>query len=61
MPPWVAFDGYGENELVQVNLQLIAAHAVVGANEPLLEVADGAVRQWHRGFRALAQVASQGL
>jgi hypothetical protein len=34
---------------------------VVGANEPLLEVADGPVRQWHCGFRALAQVASQGL
>jgi len=61
MPPSVAFDGYGEKQTRPGKPAVIAAHAVVGANEPLLEVADGPVRQWHCGFRALAQVASQGL
>ncbi len=44
-----------KDELVQIDLQLGAAHPVVGADQPLLEVPDGAVRQRHHGFRALAQ------
>jgi hypothetical protein len=47
-----------KNELIQVGLQLVAAHPMVRADEPLLEVADGPVRQWHCGFRAFAKVAS---
>ena len=50
-----------KNELVEVNLQLAAAHAVVRADEPLLKVTDGPVGQWNFRFRALAQVASHRL
>ena len=37
-----------EDELVQVDLELAAAYAVVGANEPLLQVTYGSVGQRHR-------------
>lgn len=50
-----------KNEFVQVNLKLWATDAVVGANEPLLKVADRPVHQWHRRLGPLAQVDSQGL
>ena len=50
-----------KDELVQVNLELSAAHAVVGADQPLLQVSDGAVGQRYHGFRALAQIDSQRL
>jgi hypothetical protein len=46
---------------IQVDLKLSAAHPMVGANQPLLQVADGAVGQWHHRFRALAQIGSQRL
>ncbi len=50
-----------EDELVKVDLELAAAHAVVSAYEPLLEVADGSVGERHHGFRAFAQFRSQWL
>jgi hypothetical protein len=50
-----------KNELVQIDLQLGAAHSVVGAEEPLLEVPDGAISEGHYGFRSLVQLGSQGL
>lgn len=56
-PPTVV----AKNEFVQVNLKLRATDAVIGANQPLLEVADRAVHQWHRRLGPLAQVDSQGL
>jgi len=34
-----------KNKLIEVNLQLRAADAVVGTDQPLLEVADGTVGQ----------------
>lgn len=50
-----------EGELVQVNLELLAAHTVVGADQPLLQASDGPIGQWHHRFRAFAKVALQGL
>jgi hypothetical protein len=38
-PPVVA-----EDELIEVHLELRAANAVMGADQPLLEVADGSQR-----------------
>lgn len=34
-----------ENELIQINLELVPAHAVIGSNEPLLQIANSAVCQ----------------
>src|SRR5487761_165640 len=50
-----------ENELIQVNLELMPAHAVIGSNQPLLQVANRAVCQRYRGLRAFAQVGLQWL
>lgn len=36
-----------KHEFVEVDLQVLAADAVVRADEPLLQVADGAVRERH--------------
>jgi hypothetical protein len=46
---------------IQVDLKLSAADPVVGANQPLLQVADGPVGQWHHRFRTLAQIGSERL
>jgi hypothetical protein len=48
-----------KNELVQINLQLIAAHAMAGADEALLEVADGPVRRWR--FAVFAPTTHQAI
>ena len=50
-----------KDELVEVGLELRAADPVMSADEPLLEVADGAVGEWHHRWRALAQFGSQRL
>ena len=50
-----------KNELVQVDLQLGAAHPMVSTEEPLLEVSDGTISEGHHGFRSLVQLASPGL
>jgi len=50
-----------EDELIQAHLQLRATDAVVRPDEPLLQVPNGTVSQRHQRFRALAEVASQGL
>ena len=44
-----------KNELIEVNLELAAADTVVGADQPLLKVADSTVGQGHDRFGALAQ------
>ena len=49
------------DKFVQINLELIAAHTVTSADQPLLQVANGAVRQRHCGCGAFAQVGSQRL
>src|SRR5216684_2135584 len=50
-----------KDELVEVGLELRAADPVMSADEPLLEVADGAIGEWHHRRRALAQFGSQRL
>jgi hypothetical protein len=43
-----------ENELVEVRLQLSLTHTVVGADEPLLEVANGSIGKWNGGLRTFS-------
>src|SRR6266851_339759 len=50
-----------KDELVEVGLELRAADPVMSADEPLLEVADGAIGEWYHRRRALAQFGSQRL
>ena len=50
-----------KDELIQVDGKLGAADAVVGADQPLLKVADGAVGQRHDRWDASTQVTAQGL
>src|SRR5216683_5309676 len=50
-----------KDELVEVGLELRAADPVMSADEPLLEVADGAIGEWHHRRRALAQFGSPRL
>src|SRR5216683_1077620 len=50
-----------KDELVEVGLELRAADPVMSADEPLLEVADGAIGEWHHRRRAFAQFGSQRL
>jgi predicted nuclease with RNAse H fold len=45
-----------KDEFVKVNLKLGLAHSVVGADQPLLEVANGPVRKRDSRFRAFAQL-----
>src|SRR5947199_8199456 len=46
-----------EHELVQIDLELGLTDSVIRADQPLLQVADHAVRQWHHRRRSFAQVA----
>jgi len=57
LPPTVM----SEDELIEVGLELTPADTVVGANQPLLQVADGSVGQGHDRFSTLAQLGPQGL
>ena len=50
-----------ENELVQVDLKLFTTDAVMGANQPLLEISDRSVNQRYCGFRSLAKLRPVGL
>jgi hypothetical protein len=50
-----------KDEFVEINFELIAAHAVVCSDQPLLQITDRAVSQRHHGRRAFSQVDSQGL
>jgi len=45
-----------KDKFIKINLELIAAHAVMGADQPLLQVANRAVCQRHDGLRAFAPV-----
>ena len=47
-----------KNELVQVDLQLGAAHPMMSTEKPLLEVPDGTISEGHHGFRSRVQLAS---
>ena len=50
-----------KDEFIKINLKLIAAHAVIGCDQPLLEIPNGAVCQRQHRLRAFAQIDSQGL
>jgi hypothetical protein len=50
-----------KHELVQIRLQLRAAHAVIRADQPLLKIPDSAVRQRHNRPGARAEGRSQRL
>jgi hypothetical protein len=47
-----------KDEVIKISLELMAAHAVRGSEQPLLQVADGAVGQRQRGLCAFVQVRS---
>jgi hypothetical protein len=57
LPPAVV----SEHELVEIDLKLTAADAVVGANQPLLQVTDSSVGQGHDRFGTLAQLGPHRL
>ena len=50
-----------KDKLIEVNLELSAANAVIGTDQPLLEVADGAVGQRYHRRGPLAQIGFQRL
>ena len=50
-----------KDELVEVSLELRAAHAVIGANQPLLQIADRAIGEWHDRLRIRAERSPQRL
>ena len=50
-----------EHEFVEVGLELGPAYTVMGANQPVLEIADDSVGERHDGARALTERRSQWL
>ena len=50
-----------KNKLIEVDLELPAAHTVVSTDQPLLEIADCPVSQRDNRFGALAQFGCLGL
>ena len=57
LPPTVV----PKDELIEVDLQLRLADPVVRANQPLLQIADRAIRQRHRGGNTLPKGAPDRL
>src|ERR1017187_9773056 len=46
--PWVCVTTImAKDELIEIDLQLVAAHSMIGSGEPLLEIANGPIRQRH--------------
>jgi len=43
-----------KDEFVEVYLQLGVTHTMVGADQPLLEVANGAIGKWNGGLRTFS-------
>ena len=50
-----------KHELIEIHLQLLPAHPVVGSNEPLLHVSNGAIGQGHDRFCPFAEFDPQRL
>jgi hypothetical protein len=50
-----------EDEFVEIDLELRLAHSVVGADQPFLEVSNGAIGKWDRRLRAFTEFGSQRL
>jgi hypothetical protein len=49
-----------EDELVEVDLELVLADAMIGSDQPLLEVADCSVSERYDRFGALPQAPGEG-
>jgi hypothetical protein len=45
-----------KDEFVEINLKLRLAHSVVGADQPLLQVANGPISERDSGLRTFAQL-----
>jgi hypothetical protein len=43
-----------EDKLIQIDLELSSANAMVGADQPLLEVANRAISEWHGPWQPVA-------
>jgi len=50
-----------KDELVEINLQLMSANAVVRSEEPLLKIPDGTIGERHRRLGPLAEILSRWL
>ena len=50
-----------KDKFVEINLELTAADAMMSSDQPLLQVANRAVRQRYNRFCAFAQIATQRL
>ena len=50
-----------KDEFVEVYLELGLAHTVVGADEPLLKVANGSIGKWDGGLRTFSQLRAERL
>jgi len=50
-----------KHELIEIHLELLPAHPVVGSNEPLLHISNSAVGQGHDRFCPFAEFDAQGL
>jgi hypothetical protein len=50
-----------EDELVKVDLQLMASDPVVGSDEPLLKIPDGAIGERHNRLGPLAEIRTEWL
>jgi hypothetical protein len=50
-----------EDEFIEIDLELIATHAVIGPNQPLLQIANRSVSQRDYRLGALPQIDPQRL
>ena len=60
-PPSVSTAIVSKGELVQIDLELCPADAMIGADQPLLQVANGAVGERYRRRGSLTERGAQGL
>src|SRR5438093_74857 len=58
---WCLAPVMAKDELVEIDLQLMASDAVVRPDEPLLKIPDGAVGEWHHRLGPLAEIPSERL
>lgn len=56
MRPPVACELCRKTNLVEVHLEWSSAHSVIGADQPLLEVAKGTIGEWHGRFCTSAEL-----
>lgn len=50
-----------KNEFIEINLKLLATHAMIGSDQPLLQISNRAVCQGHDRLRTFAEVNAQRL